>query len=158
MAADSKPISREWIAGALSAVEDIVYAGLGLLLAASAIALMIHGAYTVFQDLANGALPQNITVLLDRILLVLLVVELLYTIQVSIRERALVPEPFLLVGVIAAIRRVLVLTAEFSHAPTASRDAFERSMIELAVLTLLVLVLVVLLILLRKTPIGIKRV
>src|SRR5229473_7560148 len=66
MAADSKPISREWIARALSAVEDIVYAGLGLLLAASAIALMIHGAYTVFQDLANGALPQNITVLLDR--------------------------------------------------------------------------------------------
>jgi uncharacterized membrane protein (DUF373 family) len=53
--------------------------------------------------------------LLDRILLILLIVELLYTVQVSFREHALVPEPFLLVGLISAIRRVLVVTAEFGE-------------------------------------------
>lgn len=36
------------------------------------------------------------------------------TVQVSFREHALVPEPFLIVGLIAAIRRLLVLTAEFA--------------------------------------------
>jgi hypothetical protein len=46
--------------------------------------------------------------------LILLVIELLYTVQVSFREHGLIPEPFLLVGLIAAIRRVLVLTAEFA--------------------------------------------
>ena len=35
--------------------------------------------------------------------------------QVSFRLHAVTPEPFLLVGLIAAIRRVLILTAEFGH-------------------------------------------
>ena len=42
-----------------------------------------------------------------------MIVEILYTVQVSFREHALIPEPFLIVGLIAGIRRVLVLTAEF---------------------------------------------
>lgn len=42
----------------------------------------------------------------DRILRILLVVELLYTVQVSFREHGLIPEPFLLVGPMAAIRRI----------------------------------------------------
>ena len=113
--------------------------------------------FDVFQSLASGTLAQNIIALLDRILLVLLAVELLYTVQVSIREHTLVPEPFLLVGVIAAIRRVLVLTAEFSHANQMNNAVFGRSMIELGVLTFLVLVLVISLILLRKTPIMVDR-
>lgn len=37
------------------------------------------------------------------------------TVQVSFRDHALVPGPFLIVGLIAAIRRLLVLTAEFAR-------------------------------------------
>ena len=153
MATASKPIDRAWIARSFALVEDVVYIGLGLLLAASAIGLMINGAITVFQSLSSGTVAQNIIGLLDSILLVLLVVELLYTVQVSLREHSLVPEPFLLVGVIAAIRRVLVLTAAVSHAPPATADMFQRTMYELVVLTILVLVLVISLMLLRKTHI-----
>jgi hypothetical protein len=43
--------------------------------------------------------------LLDRLLLTLMIVELLYPVQVSFREHTLVPEPFLLVGLVAATRR-----------------------------------------------------
>jgi len=39
-----------------------------------------------------------------------MIVEILYTVQVSFSEHALVPEPFLIVGLIATIRRLLVLT------------------------------------------------
>ena len=46
-----------------------------------------------------------------------MIVEILYTLQVSFREHTLVAEPFLIVGLIAAIRRVLILTAEFSNPP-----------------------------------------
>jgi len=33
-----------------------------------------------------------------------MIVEILYTVQVSFREHALVPEPFLIVGLIVAVR------------------------------------------------------
>jgi uncharacterized membrane protein (DUF373 family) len=157
MPTEAKPTGRAWIARIFTIVEDVVYIGLGLLLAASAVALLINGIYTFAQNIAAGTLPQNIITMLDRILLILLVVELLYTVQVSFREHTVAPEPFILVGVIAAIRRVLVLTAEFGHAPQGSEQVFQRSMTELAVLTILILVLVVSLILLRKRPVVAER-
>ena len=152
-----KPVSREWIARGFTIVEDVVYIGLALLLAASAIALLVNGIYTFARNIAEGTLTQNIITLLDRILLVMLVVELLYTIQVSFREHTIAPEPFLLVGVIAVIRRVLVVTAEFGHAGQTNAAAFQPLITELAVLTVLVLVLVVSLMLLRKRPVVAER-
>ena len=95
-------------------------------------------------------MASNIVPLLDRSLLILLVVELLYTVQVSFREHTLIPEPFLLVGLIAAIRRVLVLTAEFAQVQSQSDSVFRRFVIELVVLTILIIALVVSLVLLKK--------
>ena len=96
------------------------------------------------------SLTANIVPLLDRLLLILLVVELLYTVQVSFREHGLIPEPFLLVGLIAAIRRVLVLTAEFGEVRDQTDIVFQHLVVELAVLTFLIVALVVSLVLLRK--------
>ncbi len=150
-----KAISRAWIARGFTIIEDVVYVGLGLLLAASAIALLLSGFITFGAAIRDTTLPVNIIALLDRMLLILLVVELLYTVQVSIREHSIVPEPFLLVGVIAAIRRVLVITAEFGHLPELPEAMIHRFIAELGVLTLLILVLVVSLILLRKQGVGV---
>jgi hypothetical protein len=77
-------------------------------------------------------------------------VELLYTVQVSFREHALVPEPFLLVGLIAGIRRVLLLTAELAHVQEKSDAVFRHFIVELLVLTVLIVALVISLVLLRK--------
>ena len=142
--------SRVWIARAFTLIEDVVYIGLGLLLAASAIALLINGFVNFWETLRDGTIAMNIIFLLDRMLLVLLIVELLYTVQVSIREHSIVPEPFLLVGVIAGIRRVLVITAEFGHVPRLPAEMLQRFLYELGVLTFLILALVISLILVRK--------
>ena len=144
------PPKREWVAGAFTVVEDIVYIGLGLLLAGSSIALLVSGMITFGQNLMARTLTGNIVPLLDRILLILLVVELLYTVQVSFREHGLIPEPFLLVGLIAAIRRVLVLTAEFAHVANEPETVFKHFITELVVLTVLIVALVFSLILLQK--------
>ncbi|MDB6067730.1 MAG: hypothetical protein JWR26_3938 [Pedosphaera sp.] len=144
------PAARDWIARGFSAVEDFVYIGLGLLLGASAIVLLINGMISFFQELVAGTFVNSAVSLLDRILLILLIVELLYTVQVSFRTHALLPEPFLLVGLIAAIRRVLVLTAEFSHLKEHTDAMFRNFFIELSVLTGLVLVVTVSLVLVRK--------
>ena len=49
---------------------------------------------------------------LDQLLVVLMLVEILYTVRLSIRSHTLVTEPFLVVGLIASIRRILVITLE----------------------------------------------
>jgi uncharacterized membrane protein (DUF373 family) len=152
------PVSRVWIARIFTLVEDIVYVGLGLLLAVSALALLVDGTYSFAHTIASGTLADHIINLLDRILLILLVVELLYTVQVSFREHTIAPEPFLLVGVIAAIRRVLVLTAQIGHTPEPNAAGFEAFMTELGILTVLILVLTLSLMLLRKAPVAAKRV
>lgn len=148
MPKDEEP-KRQWAARAFTAVEDVVYLGLGLLLAGSSIALLISGVMSFGQHLIGGTLTSNIVPLLDRILLILLVVELLYTVQVSFREHALTAQPFLLVGLIAAIRRILILTAEFSNISELTDTVFRRFITELVVLTVLIVALVICLVLLQ---------
>jgi uncharacterized membrane protein (DUF373 family) len=153
------PEARNWIARAFTLVEDVIYIGLGLLLAGSGLVLLYGGILTFGQSVHEGKLPANVIGLLESIRLILLIVELLYTVQVSFREHALVPEPFLLVGLIAVIRRVLVLTAQFGEMREHSQADFEHFVIELGVLTALNVALAVSLVLLRKrgAPIAAER-
>ncbi len=141
---------REWIARGFTAVEDIVYLGLGLFLAGISLTLLVSGLISFGENLIAGSLTTNVVSLLDRALLILLVIELLYTVQVSFREHGLVPEPFLLIGLIAAIRRVLLLTAEMAQVQQKSNEVFQHFIAELVVLTVLIVALVISLVLMRK--------
>lgn len=132
-------------------VEDVVYVSLAVLLAASAAALLVTGAAALWTSVTAGAPVPSIVNVLDRILLVLMIVELLYTVKVSFREHALVPEPFLIVGLIAVTRRILVVTAQFAVLLEKPNDvAFRNAMLELALLTVMVVALVASLLMLRK--------
>jgi uncharacterized membrane protein (DUF373 family) len=144
--------ARDWIARSFTHVEDVLYVALGVLLAAGALVLLGDATLTFARNLLDGTLPTRIIGLLDRVLLVLMFAEILYTVQASFREHALIPEPFLVVGLIAVIRRVLVITAEFADVKDAASTGFQGTMIELGLLTALSLVLVVSLVLLRRRP------
>src|SRR4051812_20600651 len=102
--------ARGHIARAFSLVEDVVYVGMGILLAYSAGALLVIGAMDLWRASFAGHPLQGAMGLLDRTLLVLILVELLYPWQVSFGEPALLPGPFLIVGLTAATRRILVVT------------------------------------------------
>jgi uncharacterized membrane protein (DUF373 family) len=102
------------------------------------------------RHLAAGTMPVSMIDLLDRVLLIVIVVELLYTVQVSFREHTLAPEPFLVVSLIAGTRRILVLTAGFAELAQTGGTAFRHAMLELALLTVMVLALVIALVLLRR--------
>ncbi len=142
--------TRGWVARVFTWLEDLVYIGLSVMLAASAIGLLGHSAMAFVRELSQGSLPVSVIALLDRLLLVLMIVELLYTVQVSFREHALVPEPFLIVGLVAAIRLILVLTAEFPDLQDKGESAVRIAMIELGVLTLMILAFVAALRILRR--------
>jgi uncharacterized membrane protein (DUF373 family) len=102
--------------------------------------------------------PDLVLRVLDQLLVVLMLVEILHTVRISIRSHTLVTEPFLVVGLIASIRRILVITLE---AATLTKEGkwtaegatiFHASMIELGLLGLLVFVLVYCIVLLRRSP------
>src|SRR6267142_2857122 len=150
---------RESIVQGFMQVEDVVYVGLGTLLAAIALVLLVAAAVAFVRALLAHTLPDRTVELLDRILLILMIVELLYTVQVSFREHALVPEPFLIVGLIAAVRRLLVLTAEFARFLEKGDGAFRGAMLELGLLTGMIVALVGSLVILRKRqpPVVVER-
>jgi uncharacterized membrane protein (DUF373 family) len=81
----------------------------------------------------------------DHLLLVLVLVEILHTVRQSIEARELQAEPFLIVGLIATVRRILLVTLETSDAgmaPGGVAENFSHNMIELGVLAGLTAVLV----------------
>jgi hypothetical protein len=83
---------------AFSVVEDVAYAGLGIILAITAFGLLLSAFKNFVAALLAHSLGVQVVNLLDQILLVLLIIELLYTVQVSFREHGLVAQPFLVVG------------------------------------------------------------
>jgi uncharacterized membrane protein (DUF373 family) len=95
---------------------------------------------------------------LDQLLVVLMLVEILHTVRISIRSHTLVTEPFLVVGLIASIRRMLVITLEAAALTKEGKwtpegaTIFRASMIELGLLGALIFVLVYSITLLRRSP------
>jgi uncharacterized membrane protein (DUF373 family) len=144
------PIGRKVIVGGLSLVEDVVYVGLGVLLTITALTLLAEAVKSSVLALFRHQFAGQAISLLDQILLILLIIELLYTVQVSFREHGLLAEPFVVVALIAVIRRILVLTAEMPKLPEASEDIFRRAILELTLLAFMVIILVGSLILLQR--------
>jgi uncharacterized membrane protein (DUF373 family) len=141
---------REWLTWGFNQAEDTVYVGLGLLLAVTAFTLLVSEIFYFGRYVLAGTLSENIVFLLDRILLIIIFVEVLYTVQVSFRQHILQPEPFLVVGMIAVTRRILVLTAELSKLAQENEAGFRNAMIELGLLTVLIVALVLSLRMLRQ--------
>src|SRR5262249_41903628 len=102
--------ARDRLAQIFRYVQDALYRRLAVPLAGMAVVLLGTSALRFWRHIAAGDLAANIVGLLDQLLLVLMVVEILYTVQVSFREHVLTAPPFLLVALIAAVRRIVVLT------------------------------------------------
>lgn len=136
--------------------EHSLYVALAILLGATTLMALAGAAVTLWTGLGAWTATNPIFVVIDRLLVVLMLIEILHTVHVSVRSGALTCEPFLVVGLIACIRRVLVITLESSQA-TAHGDMsdsgeklFRASMIELGILAVLVLVMVVSIYMLRQ--------
>ncbi len=134
-------------------VEHGVYAAIGVLLAVVAIVALLHVGLDVATDVMAWSENGRIFRTVDQLLFVLMLVEILHTVRVSIRLGNLNAEPFLIVGLIASIRRVLVITLQSSNAQQQQGGdhsmVFRTSMIELGVLAVLILTMVLSIYLIR---------
>src|SRR5580658_7333472 len=93
-------------------VEHGLYVALAALLCATSLLALADAAVTLWSGLGDWTGTISVFVVIDRLLVVLMLIEILHTVHVSVRSGALTCEPFLVVGLIASIRRDLVITLE----------------------------------------------
>jgi len=142
MADSDESAHRSRLSRALTFAEDGLYLAVGLVLAATSV-VIIHSTFWSFIDaIRTGEMISRSVEILDSMLLVLLIVEIMHTIRVSIAERALIAEPFLVVALIAVIRRMLILLVEAKEFLSSQEPFFERVLWEMGVLIALILVIV----------------
>ena len=123
--------------------EAAIYLFAGLLVVLGAV-YVLGEALVQGVGLFLGGGGSNVPVfLLDRVLLALMMAEILYTLVRFAREGQLQVEPFLVIGLIAGVRRILVVTAEglqkFSF--SLQDPGFQAVLAELLLLSLMVLTL-----------------
>ncbi|MDP9419574.1 MAG: phosphate-starvation-inducible PsiE family protein [Actinomycetota bacterium] len=112
------------------------------------LALFVHSIYRFAAEASEGPFVPHVLELLDGLLLVFIVAELLHTVRALFDRNVLATEPFLIIGIVAAIRRLLVISAE---APDFLGEArFRDLMLEMGILIAAVLALGLTIMLMRR--------
>ncbi|GAA6755547.1 phosphate-starvation-inducible PsiE family protein [Thermus thalpophilus] len=123
--------------------EGVIYLFAGLLVTLGAAYLLVGSVVEGIGLLFRGEGHKLAIFLLDRVLLALMMAEILYTLVRFAKEGQLQVEPFLIIGIIAGVRRILVVTAEgLQKFPFAlDHPGFQAVLAELFLLSLMILVL-----------------
>jgi uncharacterized membrane protein (DUF373 family) len=95
-------------------VEDAIYIVVAALLVLAGVFVLWNTVSTLAADLGHSTLTTLVSTVLDNGLLLFIIAELLHTVRATIQERTLVVEPFLIVGIIAGVRRLLLITAQLA--------------------------------------------
>ena len=123
----------------LSWLEDAVYWSIAVVLVGGSIALLVAQFNTLLR-LRNTATSTLMLEVLDGLLLIFIFVELLYAVRACLRSHEIVAEPFLIVGILAAIKEIVVLSVEAATLLEKGPE-FSRAVVEIGVLGAVVLVL-----------------
>jgi hypothetical protein len=138
-------------------IEIVVYVALGILLSVTALLALGSAALLLWEGMRDWSGTSAIFLIVDRLMFVLMLIEILHTVRGSVRSGALTPEPFLIIGLIASIRFVLVITLKSSgvtsegHGSIEGEMLFRSSIVELGALGALILIFVVSIYLLRRS-------
>jgi uncharacterized membrane protein (DUF373 family) len=136
---DRRHRDRSWIAGLLGYGEFLIDAAVALALTVGGVILLGVVLYDFVSELGQAPFIGQVLELLSGLLLVFIFTELISTIRVAIARRSVTVEPFLIVGMVAAIRRLIVISAEAEN--LLGTPQFRDLMLEISVLAGTVLVL-----------------
>ncbi len=141
---------RPGLLSGLVGFEVLLYAAVALLLAAAAVLVLVGTVHELAHGISSGRSAVGLAVtVLDRILLTLIIAELVYTLRFVLRTHQIAVEPFLFIGLIAVVRRILIVTAQFERPPLAGR-ALTNLLLELGLLGFLALALSLAVFLVRR--------
>ena len=138
--ADEDEEDRQRVADrVLGLLEDAVYWAIAVVLVVGSVALLIAQFNTMLR-LRNTPATTVMIEILDGLLLIFIFVELLYAVRSSLRSHEIVAEPFLIVGILAGFKEIVVLSVEAATLLDKGPD-FSRAVVEIGVLGGVVLVL-----------------
>ena len=136
---DDTPMHKRVIDKVFAFSEDVVYGGIAILLVVTAVILLVRAGGELLR--IGGSSVQDVSVeVLDLLLLVFIVVELLFAVRTTLSKRELVAEPFLLVGIIASIKEIVVLSVKAAE-EVGQGAVFDDQLMVIGVLGVLVLML-----------------
>lgn len=110
----ARPARPRGVAGTIWVLEhsqDYVTIAVGVVLILLAAVLIVSGTAGFFATMGHSeaSVVKAATLLTDRVLLVLILVEIVHTVVLSLRAHRLAAQPFIVVGLVAVIRRILFL-------------------------------------------------
>ena len=119
----------------LGTSESVVLVAIGVALILVAVLLLFSSVYDLWLATLGGpaAIEHKAIEILNTILLVMMTMEIVYTVAISLKSHTLNAEPFLIIGSIAGIRRMLVITATSTEAEN-DPAKFHNTLVELALL------------------------
>ena len=103
-----------------------------------------------FHKAPNGFLEASITLIND-LLLVIILLELFRTVLGFLQSERVRLEPFLHVGVIASVRKILTTGAELTHLKNIPHDTFNHYLMDLGLHVVIILVLMIAIYLIKKS-------
>ncbi len=92
--------------------EDLAYFVIAALLLVIAFITLGKAILTLWSLPGSQGVEVVVLEVLDLLLLVFIVIELLFAVRATISRRELVAEPFLLVGIIASVKEIVVLAVK----------------------------------------------
>ena len=129
-------------------IETALYVVIGAVLVVAAGLLLGEATYSLVTEFEDGVVPASREAL-DTLLLTFIFVELFAAVRVTVRQQQLVAEPFFLVGIIAAIKEIVLLIGA-EDLTSDDWEKFRDGMIEVGVLAGVILVLTVCTLLARR--------
>ena len=124
----------------LKRIESVVLFIIAIVLTVLAVLLLFSSVQALYVAVVGGQIRTQAIEILDSVLLVMMTMEIVYTVTLSLESHKLVAEPFLIVGAIAAIRRMLVITAQSTQLEN-QPALFQNTLIELGLLAATIIII-----------------
>jgi uncharacterized membrane protein (DUF373 family) len=158
------------VIGLVEVAEDMVHYAVALLLVAVAAVVLVSSVVDFFDSANSGAAHQSatteattaggaaattdqtvqdntlatrVTAVINSVLFVIIVMEILRTVVAHFDDAGLQLKPFLIIGIISAVRHILTVGAQVSLGGEGDAAHFRRTQMELGVNAAVVLALVV---------------
>ena len=137
-------------AKSLNLAEAAVLVLIGGVLVVLAVLLLGTSVISMVHAVQEDTIGKEAIEILNSVLLVMMTMEIVYTVAVSLQSHTLVAEPFLIIGAIAAIRRMLVITATSTENEN-NPSVFFNTLVELGLLAAMVVALALAIWILRRS-------
>jgi hypothetical protein len=153
--ADDAHDQKAWTSRAsnyLGFAESGVLVLIGVALIAVAVLLLYSSVHDLWLATTGGpaVIEHKAIEILNTILLVMMTMEIVYTVAISLKSHTLNAEPFLIIGSIAGIRRMLVITATSTESEN-DPAKFQNTLVELALLAATVVAMAIAIWILRHS-------